>query len=351
MLSIFDRVFDQIEAARGKKDNCIPFRRQLPKLSEHICGIEKKRYYLISGASGSGKSQFVDEFFVFTPLEYVLETDTNISVRIKYYSFELDGDTKMKQWLRRKIYHKTGIRVDDKLINSVQHYRPDNSLMMAIKETREFFERAAPYIEVLDSQKTASEVLKEIHAYAHQNGKIINKADGSFDHYEPNNPEEYVIIIVDHYSLLNVPNGSTTKAQIEKLSKGFVEIRNMYGYTPVPLQQQSAANEDIEHFKLSKLEPSREGLAESKLTYTDCDIALGIFNPYKHEIRTYRKYDISLLEDHYRNLNVFKNRFGVPHLNTGVYFDGCVGLFKELPSGKDIDSRHYEMVKKKQPNW
>jgi hypothetical protein len=351
MLSIFDRVLEQIDTNRIKKDNCIPFKKQLPRLSEYMPGIEKKKYYLISGASGTGKSQFVDEFFVFNPLEYVLENDTDITVKIKYYSFELDADTKMKQWLRRKLYNCFNLRVDDKVINSVKPYQVSDSIMMALKETRSFFKHLEPMLEVIDTPKTAQEIISEIHQYAKDNGTIIRNSDGSFNHYEANNKEEYVIIVVDHYSLLKVDGGSNIKAEIEKLSKGFVDIRNKYGYIPVPLQQTSAESENVEHFKLSKLEPSKNSLAESKLTYNDCDVALGIFNPYRHELSTYRKYNILELGDSFRNISIFKNRFGVPHVYTGVYFDGCVGMFKELPPAKELDSRHIEWVKKRQPIW
>ena len=349
MLSIFDRVLDQIEENRHKKDNCIPFSEKLPRFSRFVSGIEKKKYYLISGASGSGKSQFVDEFFVFNPLEFVLENETNVKVKILYYSFELDADTKVKQWIRRRLYNKYGLIVDAQTIDSVGYYRPSDAVMMAIKETREFFEKAGEHIKMIDTPKTAKEILAEIHEFAKTNGKI-HETNGEFDYYEPSEKDQYVIVIVDHYSLLKVPNNNI-KASIEELSQGFVDIRNKYGYTLVPLQQQSAESENIEHFKLSKLEPSKQGLAESKLTYNDCDLALGLFCPYKHELKSYRSYNIGELGDNFRNLSVFKHRYGVPHLNTGLYFDGCVGYFKELPKGKEMTSIQYDLAKQGRPVW
>lgn len=345
MLSIFDRVLQQIEENRHKKDNCIPFEKQLPNFSRYVAGIEKKKYYLISAASGAGKSQFVDEFFVFTPLEFIMEKETNVKVKIIYYSFELDAETKMKQWIRRRLHNKYGITIDAQTIDSVGHYRPSDAVMLAIKECREFFMNAEPYLDIRDTVKTPEEILNEVHQYAKDNGTIENGVYSAF------NPDEYVIVIVDHVSLLKVIGHTNIKAAIEKLSSGFVEIRNKYGYTLVPIQQQSAESENIEHFKLSKLEPSKNGLAESKLTYNDCDIAMGLFNPHKHEIKSYRGYNIADLKDNFRNLSIFKNRYGIPNLNSGVYFDGCVGVFKELPRSKEMGSMHYELVKNKRLAW
>lgn len=351
MLSTFQRVLEQIELNRAKEDNCLPFDRQFPRLSEYVKGIQRKRYYLIAGASGSGKSHFADEVFVFNPIDYILSKKNDLKLKILYYSFELDKETKMLQWMVKRLYKVYGIRVDTDIVNSVGKNRLNDDLLMAIRETQSYFDRISEFISIQDTIKTPEQILSEVHKYAAENGTIVSKPDGTFDHYKPNHPDEYVIIIVDHYSLLRVANGSNIKAAIEKLSQGFVEIRNRYGYIPAPIQQLSAEKENVEHFKLSKLEPAKDGLAESKLTYNDCDMALGLFNPYKHEIKTYRGYNIDLLGDHYRNLNVFKNRFGVPHLNTGVYFDGSNGFFKELPSAKEMGSFHYEAVKKRKPNW
>lgn len=136
------------------------------------------------------------------------------------------------------------------------------------------------------------------------------------------------------------------------LSKNFVKYRNRYHYTPVLIQQQTGEKENVEHFKSEKMEPSKDGLSNTKLTYNDCDIALGIFSPQKYEIQKYRKYHVVDMGDSYRNISVFKNRFGTSAgINVGAAFYGEVNYFKELPKGEDMIAYHYDLVKKRKNNW
>jgi hypothetical protein len=146
-------------------------------------------------------------------------------------------------------------------------------------------------------------------------------------------------------------NGSQVKPTVERLSKSFVSFRNKYHYTPILIQQQTGEKENVEHFKAAKLEPSKDGLSNTKLTYNDCDIALGIFSPQKHEIKKYRGYQVIDMGDSYRNISVFKNRFGVSNVNVGCAFYGEVNYFKELPRSEDMISYHYDLIKKRKNNW
>lgn len=51
-MSIFQNALDRIESNRMKKDTCIPIEESFPRLSNYVPGIQKKRYYIVSGASG-----------------------------------------------------------------------------------------------------------------------------------------------------------------------------------------------------------------------------------------------------------------------------------------------------------
>lgn len=357
-MSLFQRCLDRIESNRLKKYNCIPIHHE--RFSEVFPGIQQNRYYLVSGASGAGKSQFTDELFVINPYDYILNNKTDLKLKVFYYSLEVDARTKMDQWIARKLYTDYSIRTGPNVLLSVGGNRVNDNILMAIKETREYFEKLEQEsVTIHDGSTNPQGIIKDIEEYSKNNGtvvkKIINirgKDEEVFDYYVPNNPNEYVMIIVDHLSLLNVEREApTTKQAIEKLSSYFVKARNRYGYIPVAIQQQSAESENIEHFKLDKMIPSKTGLGESKLTYNDVDIALGIFQPQKHDIKSYRGYNVLEMGDSYRNVSVFKNRYGISNVNIGMYFDGAVNYFKELPKSDNINPTHYEMMKKRKPDW
>jgi predicted NACHT family NTPase len=366
-MSIYKVALERIENNRFKRDNCISFNPIFPRFSEYLPGIQQKRYYLISGASGAGKSQFTDHLFVFTSNEFTENKDVDITFKVFYYSLELDKETKMTQWMTRRLYDHYNIRANINILQSVGKNRLSDSVYMALMETEEYFEKLEDSVVINDNILNPTGIIKNIESYAKNNGKIIKKAfnikekqnDGSiiereilgFDRYIPNNPNEYVIIIVDHASLLNLEQGMAIKQTIEKLSKDFVRLKNRYHYIPVLIQQQAAEGENLSHFKADKLEPNKTNLAESKLTYNDCDIALGIFSPAKHEIKNYRGYNTLEMNDAYRNINIFKNRFGIQNVNTGMYFDGAVNYFKELPKPDQMTQNHYDYIRNRNPKW
>lgn len=345
-MSIFDNAIGLIDHNRNSKHNCIPYEEKTPRFSEYLPGIEKKRYYLVTGASGAGKTQITDDFFVFTPHDFIIEKDTNIKVTHDYYSLELDKISKFHQWMSRRLLTTYGIRTGMNILQSVGKNRLSDHLWMAVRETRQYFEELEDTLEMHDGTITPSQVLKNIDDYALRNGKI-----GKDGIYIPNNPNEYRIIILDHYSLLSSDGNKSIKQTIEELSKGLVLARNKYSFIPVIVQQQNAESENLDHFKSLKLLPSKDGLAESKLTYNDCDVALGIFEPQRHEIKSFGGFNIYEMGDSFRYLNIFKNRYGMSNKGIGLYFDGACSYFKELPKKDQINSSHYEMIKNRKPNW
>ena len=60
-----------------------------------------------------------------------------------------------------------------------------------------------------------------------------------------------------------------------------MRLRNIYKFTVVNIQQQSATAQDNESFKLDRLAPSPANLAENKSTKNDLNVMLGIFSPYR----------------------------------------------------------------------
>jgi hypothetical protein len=111
-----------------------------------------------------------------------------------------------------------------------------------------FFEEHVSFM----SDRNPTGVFKTVKNYADNNGtsyyksiKYINKETGieeerkAFDYYVPNDPKEYVFILVDHVSLLENERGMTLRETINKLSEYMIILRNKYNYIPVVVQQQS----------------------------------------------------------------------------------------------------------------
>jgi hypothetical protein len=66
-----------------------------------------------------------------------------------------------------------------------------------------------------------------------------------------------------------------------------------------------------------------------------CNLAVGIFSPFKHDLKEYLGYDITKFRDNIRFAEVLINRGGSPGGICPLYFDGAVNYFQELPLPND----------------
>lgn len=360
---IFNRAIQRIEENSNKKYNCIPW--GLERFEEVLPGIMQRKYYIVTASTGVSKTQFTDEFFMYRPIEFVLNTETDIKVKIFYYSLEVDKESKIIQGIARKLYRDYKMIVPFNRILSMNKSRVSQEEFELIKQTKEYFEKLEDFVYIYDEHINPYGIYKRLHDYAETHGKIVKKkinkkvvtASGKvetheeevFDYYVPNNPNEYVIIVVDHISLLSPELGLSIKGTIEKHSNNMITLRNKFGYTAVVVQQQMAAQEELEFHKgrtiESKLIPSLLGLAESKLTGRDADVVLGLFSPSRHEITDFRGYNIGKLQDNYRSLHVLKYRSGSPNGVSSLYFNGAVNQFQELEKA-DMFSQNPKLYEK-----
>ena len=91
----------------------------------------------------------------------------------------------------------------------------------------------------------------------------------------------------------------------------------------------------LEAFKSNKIRPTKAGLADCKNTGNDCDVLIGITNPFSFELPEYLGYDIKKLKDSFRCIEVVLNRGGRSNGICPLFFDGATNNFKELPLPND----------------
>src|SRR5690606_12300659 len=106
-----------------------------------------------------------------------------------------------------------------------------------------------------------------------------------------------------------------------------IRLRNVYNVTPIVVQQQASSQESVENKKANKLKPSLDGLGDNKLTQRDANVIIGLFSPFRHEIREYYGYDVTKLKDNIRFLEILGGREGGAGTITPLYFDGAVNFF------------------------
>lgn len=357
-LEIFKRVHSYLEERRERvlsgKINCIPW--GLPTFELDVPGIERGKYYCITGNQKSGKSQLANYLFLYNPIKYAIENPGKLKLKIFYFTLEMSVEQIYQQYMSFLLYTLSGgkIRISPKDLRSTSMDKPLSPEILEILKGEEYIkhmEYLETHVEFIDSISNPFGIFKMMRDYANNNGiqyrKIIEIKDNEGnikekvevdDYYEPYNPEEYVMCIVDHVSLINPEKNSDLRNSIIKLSSDyFVKIRNKYGYIPVLIQQQAAAQEGVENLRAGKLRPSADGLADAKVTSRDFDYLFGIFSPFRHEIPLYKGYDITKLKDHIRFMEVVLGREGNGGSLYPLYFDGAVNFFKELPKPEEVN--------------
>jgi hypothetical protein len=306
------------------------------------------------------KTQITDWLFLYNTIQQVIDRQLNIKLKIFYFSLEMSKEQKMLAAFSNILYVKEGIRIAPKDLRST---KADNVLtedtIELIQKYEPYFNKIEEIVEFIDDIRNPTGIYKFVREYAYANGtqhmkKVQfknNKTDEIFekeidDWYEPNDPDEYVMVIIDHISLISPESKNGHKlglhASIVELSSNYlIKLRNKYNYIPVVIQQQASSQESIENLKANRLKPTLDGLGDCKLTQRDADVILGIFSPFRHEIPVYLDYDVKKFRDNIRFLEIIGGREGGGGTTCPVYFDGAVNYFKELP----LPNQH-EQIKK-----
>ena len=364
-MSLIDRILDTLDNRRKRilegDINCIPspFRR----LSNSFPGIEKSKYYLISGGPKAAKTQITNYLFVYTPILYAFEHPEQLRVKIFYFPLEETPENITLRFMSYLLYTLSGkqIRVSPMDLKSTNSDKILDEEVLNILRSDEYQKILKFYEDnvLFMSDRNPTGLYKTIKDYAEKNGtihrkkvKITNKETGNteeveaFDYYEPADKKEYVIVITDHVSLLSQERGMSLRETINKYSEYMMIARNNYHYIPVCVQQQSYETTNLEAYKSNKIRPTMAGLSDSKYTAKDCSMMLGITNPFSFELPEYLGYDISRLKGHARFLEIVLNREGESNDITPLYFDGATNYFAELPPPKDTVSMQkvYDLI-------
>lgn len=360
-MSLIERVLENAKERREKilsgKVNCIPspfktFRYDFP-------GVELGTYYLVSGGAKSSKSKITNFLFLFNSILYAYHHPELVRLKVFYALLEEKAENITGKFICYLLYVLSDkkIRIDIKTFKSVDEDRILSPEILQLLGTLEyqsilrFFEEHVVFI----PDRNPTGVYHTLEKYAEANGTIHRKrVEGYekeiFDYYEPNDPDEYVLCIIDHISLISCERGMDLRNSIKKLSEYLKIVRNKYNYIPVVVQQQNSESLSLEAFKANKIRPTQKGLADSQDPGKDCDVMLGITSPFSWELKEYLKYDITKLRGYCKFLEIVLGRDGESNAILGMYFDGATGFYAPLPKYDNIAelNKVYQLIQKNQ---
>jgi len=362
--------------------NCIPFYENFPILSKYLPGIMKGVQYLVTANSGIGKTQLAKFMFVKTPYDFIkAHPEANLKLKILYFALEESKEEFVDTLIVAHLAEHFKIYIDVLQLNSMYDVEISDEIIEKIECAKDYFAELFDSVEIIDSVSNPYGIYKYCRQYSNENGvhywtqlklndeskrRLIthdeyeaqreNKENWKYSHYKQNNENEYVIVITDHIALLQPEKkheGSLHKT-MTSWSADYCrkQITKHWKYSIVNIQQQAAASENVEHYKAARLEPSLDNLGDNKLTQRDALVIIGLFAPYRYGLTNYLGYDITRLKDNFRSLIILKNRIGRPSLNLGLYFDGAINKFKEMPNANNYErmNKVYALIEKNNKN-
>lgn len=369
----FDKTLQEIIDRLQNKEqgyyNCIPF--SLDRLSSVVPGLIQGEYYLVTGSSGSAKSKITRHMFIHEPYLYVkAHPELDIRFHVLYWSLEENYNKIEKTEMSRLLKRKYGI---NKGYRDLMSIGPNSSLtwedVEKLKLLKDEMSEWDKHIKVFDaSNANPTGIMKTIESFAYHIGRYYKSDDTPFTdaemaevrqgkgnwidkvkYYRTDHPRHYVVILIDHVSLISTEQGMSLRDSIELLSKVYLlRARDRFGFIPVIVQQQQSIKEKMQYTSSGsaiedKVEPSLDALADCTTTQREATIAFGIFNPYRYKIEQHSGYDITIMKDNYRSLKLLKQRDERASVAWPLYFEGESDFFKTLPVAKD---ENRELIKK-----
>lgn len=340
---------------------CIPFKDAYPKLSTYLPGIMKGVMYKVTAGSGVGKTQLTKNMFVIAPLEFMRRNPhLNLDVRILYFALEESNDEFIDSLVCNVLSMKFGIRIDPLMLRGFKENYADEELIKKIDLCIEDVSFYMNHIEVIDTEYNPTGMYKYCRNFSEKHGKHVweereftktNKEgevstwkEKVYKEYVPNNPNQHVIAIGDHISLITEEKDPRTEKMLNKhqaMAKWSTEycrgqLTKHWDWTVVNVQQQEQSNEK-QHYTntgetvAKKTEPTLDGLANNKEIQRDDYIIISVYSPDKFGFDEYHGYDIKRMRDTFRAVKILKNRLGSPNKYIHFLFDGATNRFEELP--------------------
>jgi hypothetical protein len=358
---------------RREQGDVIVIPWSLPRLSNVLPGIEQGRYNLISASPKAGKTQLADFLYVYQPVEWVINNpQSSIKLKIFYFSLEVSKESKIKAAICYKLFKDHQILISPQKLSSIfSNYILDSKIESIISgdDFKSWFDKFSNMVTYYDTIRSPGAIFHLVKSYAeHPNiGRYTYKTiswqneDKTYtprevrDKYIASNPNEYIIVLVDHIGLLQTAPGETLHQSISRFSSEYcLEMRDKWRYIPTIVQQQSADSSRAQfNYRgdtvIDKIRPDSEGLADNKYTARDVDLMVSLFYPKRYNIEEYENIDLNRIGDNHREFMINLNRNGISNASIQLFFLGSSSYFEEFPRMlNEFDYINYENILKTQ---
>lgn len=334
-MSVVDNLYTVID--NGRKGLNKGLSTGLTKLDRITGGVQKGVYTTIFGLSGTGKTNLL----IYSYIYRILKDNPDKNITIIEYSLEVSAEiifAKLLSLYIEEVFHKkipfTEL-LSKSLILSDERFK-------YVLEAKSWLKSIEPKLIIFDKGLTAKRLYSSIMPILLEKGK--KEKQGDREVYIPNDPEQLILVLVDHMSIVLPENGRTLKQEMDLISQYLLTLRNKYQISPVVLMQQNREASSTERRKMELTEPDQNSVRDSSSIVQDCEILLAIYSPIKDKLKHYRGYNV-IGEDGFgdvlKSIIVLKNRYGISDKVIPVAFMGSIGKFEELPAPEEITNIEY----------
>ena len=316
-----------VEYKKGQsgRNKGLPMGAGLENISKAIDGIQRGMMYVIASPPKVGKSTFVNYGFVISPYLYSLK-NSNQKVRWIYYSWEMDRVTMEFDYVCHFLYSDYGIvKVDlpeditcegnnwvaissallrgqrqddngniilipDYIFEKIKTIYEERIIPLFGEYSIEGIKIKSGLIEFIDKTDNPTGIYKNILSFASTRGTFAfeeyhssrtNKIERKIVGYNPNDPDETVIIILDTIRKVRKEKGFNNKETVDKTIEYITELRNLLKYSFVPIVHLNRDMADIDRLKFMQdlIYPQPETIKDTGNLSEEATHVFTMFNP------------------------------------------------------------------------
>lgn len=333
-----DSLYNLIE--KGRSGLNVGLNIGLPKLQSMTYGVQRQTYTLICGATGSGKTTLALYSYIYRVLNDNLG---DMRYRILMFSMEMTQEILLAKLMSTYIWETYAIEINYNHIMSRQTTISEDHYEL-VESCKPWLKAIMKQLTIIDRPVSSGEAYAALKNYASRNGTETVGANGKIT-YKPNIEGELVQIIVDHLGLAKISGNKSKKEEMDLFANYLLSIRNIYAYSPLVLMQLNRTSSSMDRRNANMSEIELSDIKDTGTAAEAAELVLAIFSPWRVKQGKHQDYNIRILQDHYRAIQILKSRLGESEKQVSVNFFGSVGTFKELPPAEELNRLSEDQIR------
>lgn len=320
----------------------------------------------------SGKTTMAHDL-ILNILDWYYENESNdLKLSIIYFGMERKQYNYSAKWVSRMIFKNEGILIPVRKILGRQRKRDENGKLTKEYDllSTEEVDLIKHYAKIFDKwEETGTFICIEgthnptglkifIDKFAKEHGEIKDREGGPLgkQKYIPNHENHIVLIVTDYVGVLDKEKDDQgiKKNRLDIFSSIMRRARDLYGFSPINIQQLSRSLADVSRIKLNDVKPRLTDIADTSELARDADVVIAIFEPYRYLPENTETdligYNLLKLKDqkgykYYRTLHILKSSFEGDGITMGCAFMPQIGIILPMPKNpRDMTEDDYSQI-------